>query len=100
MEAASDLPDALLAVLNIPALRQGWDSVTESDRSRYATWVAAARSDRSAHRRARVVADRLRDSRGWACQPRRTLQHLFSVPTGTTAEEAYRADHPGSSPTG
>lgn len=94
---ATDLPDALVRVLLHPALRARWEGLAESDRDRYATWIATANTVRAQKKRARVVEDRVRDGRGWVGQPRRLLDHLFSVPTGATAEDACNSDHRGSS---
>lgn len=93
----TDLPDALGRVLLHPALRARWESLSESDRDRYASWIATAKTTRSRIRRTRLVEDRIREGRGWVGQPHRLLDHLFLVPSGVTAEDAYRSDHRGSS---
>lgn len=100
MTGDDELPDALVGFLSIPALRQGWEGIAEPDRYRYAAWVAAPLSTRAARRRARVVVDRVRNGRGWVGQPRRRLEHLFYVPRGTSASDAYTADQRGDFPFG
>ncbi len=93
----TDLPDALVRVLVHPGLRARWETLSESDRDRYASWIATANTARSRKWRTRVVEDRIREGRGWVGQPRRLLDHLFSVPSGVTAEDAYNSGHRGSS---
>ena len=86
------VPAALETFLSIERLRRAWDELTPSDREKYATWVAKATSEKSARRRALVVADRLRDGRGWARAPRRIFEHHFAVPKGGSAADARAAD--------
>ncbi len=97
MADGTDLPDALVRVLLHPALRARWGALSESDRDRYASWIATAKTTRSRKKRTRVVEDRIREGRGWVGPPRRLLDHLFLVPSGVTAEDAYNSDHRGSS---
>ena len=96
MTGGNEVPEVLARVLLHPALRARWEALGVSDRDRYAAWIATARTPRSREKRMRVVEDRIREGRGWVGQPRRLLDHLFSVPSGATAEDAYNADHRGS----
>ena len=88
MTGGTDLPDALARVLLHPALRARWEGLADSDRDRYAAWIATARTTRSREKRTRVVEDRIREGSGWFGQPRRLLDYLFSVPFAATAEDA------------
>jgi hypothetical protein len=95
------LPPALSSLLVAYEARvRGWESLSERDRQRYAAWVAAAKNEKAAQRRAEVVIDRIRDGRGWAGPLRRFFARHYSVPMGSTGEDVWRADHRGDTPTG
>jgi hypothetical protein len=95
------LPPALSSLLiGYEARQRGWAGLSDRDRQRYARWVAAARNEKAARRRAEVVIDRVRDGRGWAGPLRRFFAKHYTIPTGTTVEDVWRSDHPGASPTG
>ena len=96
MTGGKEVPEVLARVLLHPALRARWEGLAKSDRVRYAAWIATAKTPRSREKRMRAVEDRIREGPGWVGQPRRLLDHLFSVPSGATTEDVYNSDHRGS----
>ncbi len=97
----SPLPPALTELLDgYDARQRAWEALPAQDRQRYVAWVLNARTPKQGRRRAVVVIDRVRDGRRWVGPVRRLLEQHFTVPAGTTAYDAYNADHNGSSPFG
>ncbi len=95
------LPAALASLLvGYEARERGWGGLDDRDRQRYVEWVSAARNEQSARRRAKVVVDRVRDGRGWAGPVHRFFAKHFTIPKGTTTDDAWRADQRGDTPLG
>ena len=93
----SPVPPALAELLDgYDARQKAWDTLPAQDQQRYAAWVSSARTPKQGRRRAVEVIDRMRDGRGWVGPVRRLLERHFTVPAGTSAYDAYHADHDGS----
>ena len=87
-----EVPAALVPILSLQSMRQAWDDLTPRDREQYASWIGNARSERSARRRATLIADRLRDGLGWASPVRRVMHQYLTIPRGATAADASGAE--------
>ncbi len=98
VESAGALPPVLEALLQGYDARQAsWDALPVPDRNQYAAWVARARTERTAHRRALTVLDRAERGQGWVGPLRRWLGKHYVVPRGTSSEDAWSADQRGDS---
>lgn len=82
-------PAALASAINAEGLQPAWDELSRTDRAQYSGWVDNAPSEWSARRRADVVADRVRENRGWTSPIRREWHYYFSVPPDRRRRSLY-----------
>lgn len=68
------------AVLDWDYMHKYWTRLRAKDQERYITWVANARSQRQARRRARTVHDRVLQGQPWAGPVRRFFDN-WTIPS-------------------